>query len=316
MIATRLAAQQSSQTPSPATTPSLRLVDAGEGIARTVTIEAAGRFRLVFEAAMNWGATQWYDLTHDPDAANNLTRSSLWPEANSAEGGIFNQVFYGTEPDDPRLFSRPASSYFPKAPRAFEIVSHSRERVVVEGTCHPIADAMGVLDNVTARIRYEIHPDGLIRIASRLETKRPQAIRQWVCGMVGLCDLTNPEPLVPPDTMGWIRSSATQAPFRWREPPEPFVYAHWNAPQSEHRDWTKASIMMAFLGGDLAPNRHFPHSWRGFKRWGYVRDHVILAPGAVVAQNWAIQLGTRGGALPNLDNAEACRAVLSRVGKR
>ncbi len=265
---------------------------------------------------MNWGATQWYDLAYDPQARNNLTRSIVWPAPEFAEGGIFNQVMSGTEPDDVRLFSRPAERFFPQSPRRFEIVWATPARVVVEGTCHPIGNAVGVLDNVTVMIRYDIRPDGMMLIRSRLSVERAQSMRHWLCGIFGVCDFTSSEAIIPPDSAGWIRSSATQRPYRWREPPDPFVYAYWGQQTGEHRDWARASIMLAWLGGDLPPTRHYPHNWPGYKRFGYVRDQISLPAGASVTQNWAIQLGTRAGpGLPDLSSAEACRVALAKLGR-
>jgi hypothetical protein len=51
----------------------MRLIDSGSGLKRKVTVESVGLFRLVFEAADNWGISQWYDLVNDGSAKTNLT---------------------------------------------------------------------------------------------------------------------------------------------------------------------------------------------------------------------------------------------------
>ena len=94
----------------------MRLIDSGAGLKRTVTIESVGLFRLVFEAADNWGISQWYDLVNDGSAKTNLTGPGFGvnPDISTAEPGLFQEVFYGTTPDDPKLYTRAASYYFPR----------------------------------------------------------------------------------------------------------------------------------------------------------------------------------------------------------
>ena len=65
--------RSASQSPSPTRLGRMQLVDSGSSLSRTVTVESPGLFRLVFEAADNWGIAQWYDLVNDPSAKTNLT---------------------------------------------------------------------------------------------------------------------------------------------------------------------------------------------------------------------------------------------------
>ncbi|MDP6206835.1 MAG: hypothetical protein QGG01_00910, partial [Roseibacillus sp.] len=46
----------------------ITVVESGNGLEHNIQIEAAGRFRLFFEAEKNYGITRWYDLAGDPAA--------------------------------------------------------------------------------------------------------------------------------------------------------------------------------------------------------------------------------------------------------
>ena len=45
------------------------VTESGSDLEHSVQVEAAGRFRLVFEAKKNYGITRWYDLAGDPSAS-------------------------------------------------------------------------------------------------------------------------------------------------------------------------------------------------------------------------------------------------------
>lgn len=196
---------------------SLQLVDAGSGMSRTVTIESTGLFRLVFEAADNWGIAQWFDLVNDPSAATNLTGPGYGVnnDISTSEPGLFQQVFYGTSPDDPKLYTRAASYYFPNSPRTFNILENSASRVVVQAISSPIAGAVGVLSNVTADVTYYIYPNGKIYIHSVLRVANAQTASEWRCATLGLRDPTSADPYSTPDSTGWMRSSTTRNPYDW-----------------------------------------------------------------------------------------------------
>ena len=195
----------------------MRLVDSGSGLSRTVTVESTGLFRLVFEAADNWGIAQWYDLVNDPSARTNLTGPGYGvnKDISTAEPGLFQQVFYGTNPDDPKLYTRAASYYFPKSPRTFNILENSPSRVVVQAISSPITNAVGVLSNVTADVTYYIYPNGKIYVHSILRVRNAQTASEWRCATLGLSDPTSADPYTSPDSTGWIRSSATQNPYHY-----------------------------------------------------------------------------------------------------
>jgi hypothetical protein len=129
----------------------VRLVDSGSGLSRTVTVESTGLFRLVFEAADNWGISQWYDLVNDPSARTNLTGPGygVTKDISTAEPGLFQQVFYGTRPDDPKYYTG-CRSLLPKQPTHFQHPENSA-RVVVQHI-ESSHNAVGVLSNVTGDV--------------------------------------------------------------------------------------------------------------------------------------------------------------------
>jgi hypothetical protein len=291
----------------PAASGGMQLRDAGSGLKRTVTVESTGLFRLVFEAADNWGVAQWYDLVNDPAAHTNLTGPGYGVnrELSTAQPGLFQEVFYGTTPDDPLLYTRAAGAYFPNSPRTFNILENSGSRVVVEATSSPVANAIGVLSNVTGDVTYYIYPNGRIYIHSVLRVARAQTVREWRCATLGLSDPTSNDPFTVADSMGWIRASTTQNPYDYLSTKESYLFAYWRASTTPAplANYTRASIL-------LIPNPHNPnqgtqgrHNWSGWKRWYYGSVGLNLASGQSVTQDYLIQLGTQGSAvLPNINS--------------
>src|SRR4029079_10149257 len=102
--------------------------------------------------------------------------------------------FYGTKPDDPKLYTRAASYYFPKSPRTFNILENSGSRVVVQSISSPVASAVGVLSNVTADVTYYIYPAGKIYVHSVLRVAAALTASEWRCATLGLSDPTSREP--------------------------------------------------------------------------------------------------------------------------
>src|SRR6267142_7185224 len=194
---------------------SMKLFDSGSGLNRMVTVESTGLFRLIFEAGDNWGLAQWYDLVNDPSAQTNLTGPGygVTNDISTAEPGLFQQVFYGTNPDDPKLYTRAAGAYFPNSPRAFNILENSSSRVVVQAISNPVVNAVGVLSNVTADVTYYIYPNGKIYVHSVLRVAAAQTASEWRCATLGLSDPTSGNPYAGPDSTGWIRSTTTQNPY-------------------------------------------------------------------------------------------------------
>ena len=286
----------------------MQLVDSGSGLRRTVTVESAGLFRLVFEAADNWGIAQWYDLVHDPSGQTNLTGPGFGvsKEISTAEPGLFQQVFYGTKPDDPKLYTRAASYYFPNSPRAFNIRENSAGRVVVQAISSPVVGATGVLSNVTAEITYSIYPNGKIYVHSILRVANAQTVSEWRCATLGLNDPTSRDPYSNPDSTGWIRSTTTQNPYEYLEAGESYIFAYWRASTTPapYTNFTTASVLLVPKRGNPSQGRQGRHNWGGWKRWYYATADLKLAAGQSVTQDYLIQLGTQGSSvLPNINTS-------------
>jgi hypothetical protein len=285
----------------------VRLVDSGSGLSRTVTVESTGLFRLVFEASDNWGIAQWYDLVNDPSAKTNLTGPGYGvnKDISTAEPGLFQQVFYGTTPDDPKLYTRAASHYFPKSPRTFNILENSPSRVVVQAISSPVTSAVGVLSNVIAEVTYFIYPNGKIYVHSVLRVRNAQTASEWRCATLGLSDPTSTEPYSGPDSTGWIRSSATKNPYDYADATERYIFAYWRASTTPapYTNFTRASVLLVPKRGNPNQGIQGRHNWSGWKRWYYAYGPLNLAAGQSVTQDYLIQLGTQGSPmLPNINS--------------
>jgi hypothetical protein len=285
----------------------MQLVDSGSGLKRTVTVESTGLFRLVFEAADNWGIAQWYDLVNDPSAQTNLTGPGygVSNEISTAEPGLFQQVFYGTKPDDPKLYTRAASYYFPNSPRAFNILENAPSRVVVQAISSPVVSALGVLSNVTAEVTYYIYPNGKIYIHSVLRVVQAQTASEWRCATLGLRDPTSAQPIAVPDSTGWIRSTATQNPYEYAGAAESYIFAYWRASTTPapYTNFTRASILLVPRRGNPNQGIQGRHNWSGWKRFFYGVP-LKMAAGQSLAQDYLMQLGTQGSSvLPNINNS-------------
>lgn len=292
----------------------MTLTDSGSGLSRMVTIESTGLFRLVFEAADNWGLAQWYDLVHDPSAQTNLTGPGygVTKDISTAEPGLFQQVFYGTKPDDPKLYTRAASYYFASSPRTFKILENSSSRVVVQAISSPVTNAVGVLSNVTADVTYYIYPNGKIYVHSVLRVAAAQTASEWRCATLGLNDPTSREPYSDPDSMGWIRASTTQNPYSSVSAQESYIFAYWRASTtpSPYTNFTRASVLLVPRPGNPNQGRQGRHNWGGWKRWYYGNVSLNLSARQSLAQDYLIQIGTQGSSvLPNINSSE----VASRI---
>jgi len=285
----------------------MQLLDSGSGLSRKVTVESTGLFRLVFEAADNWGIAQWYDLVNDPSAATNLTGPGYGvnDDISTSEPGLFQQVFYGTKPDDPKLYTRAAGYYFPNSPRTFNILENSASRVVVQARSSPIAGAVGVLSNVIAEVTYYIYPNGKIYIHSVLRVAKAQTASEWRCATLGLRDPTSVDPYSTPDSTGWIRSSTTQNPYDWVGSTESYVFAYWSgSTPAPNTNFTRASVLLVPKPGNPNQGKQGRHNWSGWKRWYYGNAPLNLAAGQSVTQDYLIQLGTQGSSvLPNINSS-------------
>lgn len=290
------------------------LNDSGTGLSRTVTVESIGLFRLIFEAADNWGLAQWYDLVNDPAAKTNLTGPGygVTRDISTAEPGLFQQVFYGTKPDDPKLYTRAASYYFPTSPRTFKILENSSSRVVVQAISSPVTNAVGVLSNVTADVTYYIYPNGRIYVHSVLHVIAPQTASEWRCATLGLSDPTSREPYSRPDSTGWIRSSTTQNPYSSINARESYIFAYWRASTTPapYTNFTRASILLVPRPGNPNQGKQGRHNWGGWKRWYYGNVSLNLSAGESLAQDYLIQLGTQeSSVLPNINSSAVANPI-------
>jgi hypothetical protein len=294
----------------------VRLVDSGSGLRRTVTVESTGLFRLVFEAADNWGIAQWYDLVNDPSAQTNLTGPGYGVnhDISTAQPGLFQQVFYGTTPNDPLLYTRAASYYFPNSPRTFNILENSPSRVVVQAISNPVANAVGVLSNVTADVTYYVYPNGKIYVHSVLRVAHAQTASEWRCATLGLSDPTSGDPHTSPDSMGWIRSSATQNPYEYAGAAESYIFAYWRASTTAapYTNFTRASVLLVPRPNNPNQGIQGRHNWGGWKRW-YYGGSLNMAAGQSLTQDYLIQLGTQGSSvLPDI-NSSAVAGPIARA---
>jgi len=283
----------------------MQLIDSGSGLNRKVTVESVGLFRLVFEAADNWGISEWYDLVNDGAAKTNLAGPGYGVnrDISTAEPGLFQEVFYGTTPDDPKLYTRAASYYFPNSRRTFTVLENSPARVVVQATSSPIVNAVGVLSNVTGDVTYYIYPNGRIYVRSVLRVAKAQTAKEWRCAVLGLSDPTSGDPYTAPDSTGWIRASATQNPYDYVGGKESYLFAYWRASTTRgpYANYTKASILLIPKPGNPNQGTQGRHNWAGWKRWYYGNVPLNLAAGESLAQDYLIQLGTQGSSvLPNI----------------
>ncbi|HEX3227452.1 MAG TPA: hypothetical protein VHQ95_00725 [Pyrinomonadaceae bacterium] len=294
--------------------PSMTLTDSGSGLSRKVTVESTGLFRLVFEAADNWGLAQWYDLVNDPSAQTNLTGPGygVTKDISTAEPGLFQQVFYGTKPDDPKLYTRAASHYFPNSPRTFNILENSSSRVVVQAISSPVTNAVGVLSNVTVEVTYYIYPNGKIYIHSVLQVAAAQTASEWRCATLGLSDPTSRDPYSGPDSTGWIRSSTSQNPYSSVSAPERYIFAYWRASTTPapYTNFTKASVLLVPRPGNPNQGQQGRHNWGGWKRWYYGNVSLNLSARQSLAQDYLIQLGTQGSSvLPNINSSTVASPI-------
>lgn len=214
----------------------LTVTDNNTGIERTVSVESTGQFRLVFEAADNWGITQWYDLVNDPTASVSLTHMySHYPD--SEESALFQQVWYGTTPNDPKLYIMAAKYDWPGSVETLTIIENTLGRVVVETSGHPML-AAGVLSNLTVAVRYNIYPDGKIYIQSNVTAAKVQTVVEWRNSIIGLRD---PSYLVNGDFGNFVSdnnaSTLTDSTKKWI----PNQWTGYRVDQKGYNSWEIAS---------------------------------------------------------------------------
>lgn len=288
--------------------PSLSLVDTGTDWDEVVTIESAGQFRLEFTAKDNWGLSSWFDLVNDPTATTNLIGPALGvgqEEPTIAEPGLFQEVFYGTDPDDPKLYMVSIYYYAPSTPKSFEILESTSSRVVVRATSQPVAGSQGVLTNITGVVTYYIYPDGRIYVHAELLSDGAQEIVQWRCH-VGLQN-TGVAGHSPPDTTGWIRASATENPITGGEQTQDYVFAYWTGSA-----WSKASVLMVPRTANPLTWVTENHTWINFLRLGFQTDDVSMGASDSIVCDWLIQLGSENSTvLPDIKTSAVAGPIAS-----
>jgi chitodextrinase len=170
----------------------LSLINTGSGVDQTVTIESTGQFRLVFEAADNWGLSQWYDLADDPDALHNLeTNEYSYPFDGFSsifyEAGLYQQVWYGTTPDDPKLYMNTVRHAPNASARSFEILENNPNRIVVRAMSSPVIDE-SALNNIVGAVTYYIYPNGKIYVHAETTATNNQIADHLYNPVVALAD--------------------------------------------------------------------------------------------------------------------------------
>ena len=296
----------------------LSLVCSGTGINETVTVESAHQFRLVFEAADNWGLSQWYDLVNDPNTTTNLALAYSVGGTGAPcdrENGIPQITYYGIDDEKQSIFE--ASCKYASSFRSMTILGSSPSLVTLQTVSHPMV-ASSTSKNLTGTTTYYIYPNGQIYIhqniavLSAVDLTLGGTTRNFTIE-VALNDPSGGSSLAT--TSGWIRASATQNPYSYVGAPENYLFAYWNSSDPGYPNFTKASIeivnspnnSIGVAGGQIL------HGWAcgtgcGTQRWGYAgsstSSFLNLGNGASVSWDFMIQLGTQGSSvLPNINSS-------------
>jgi hypothetical protein len=283
----------------------MALTDSGTGINRVVTVESSGQFRLVLDAAHNWGLSSWYDLVNDPSASLNLAKNPTSYIPEHEQGALFNQCI---NPNDLIGHIISAKNVYPSTARSMTIIENTSSRVVLENSYSPMITTAQNTDIVFTD-RYYIYPDGKIYINHKLHSNVAQVLGSnpaWRNSIIGLGDPTNTTSVILPDTAGWIRATDTQNPYNWSGTTAKYLFAYWDSTNSGgYNNWTKASIMIVPKAGNPLQGIQGHHEWQGFKRWYYGVDSTInLSAGQDIIQEYMIQLGTQGSSvLPNITSS-------------
>jgi len=308
----------------PSSPPSgLSLSCSGTGINQAITIDSAGQFRLVFEAADNWGLSQWYDLVNDPNATTNLTLA--WPVTGPSGGvcqkqnGLANMVFYGDNDRISDMFEVASGCPFSSS-SSMTIIQSTPLRIVLQTAgLHPLGNT-STDTNVAVTVTYYIYWNGQIYIHNSVGVGTAQDLSAGGLADLFILDMGLNDPAqtgtTPPDSkVGWVRAVATQNPWAGNGTPENSVFAYWDPTTPTYGNFTKASIMAVASPNNPSAN-YYPilHSWGcgtgcGTVRWGYRIDHSSsslynLGAGQTISFDWMIQLGTQGSSvLPNITSS-------------
>ncbi len=292
----------------------LSLSQSGSGNTASVTVISSGQFELVWEAADNWGLSQWYDLVNDPTATTNLTLaySVSGPSAPCfKENGLQNMTFYGLSDDKLDMFDVSSGCSYPTATPSLSIVTNTSSLVVLQSAAHPLSGTTPPDTNTLGTVTYYVYPNGKIYIHSVLSVVSAYDFSGGDL-FIGFMDLNNPAQMGtdPPDSMdGWIRADKDSNPWdNSTVANEPYLFAYWDPTTPTYGSFTKASVLIV-----LSPNNTFAseyqvrHSWGcgtgcGVTRWGYrYSPGPSMTNGQSITNDYLIQLGTQGsGVLPNI----------------
>lgn len=167
-----------------AAAPTMSVTESGTGIDHTVTVESAGQFRLVFEAAMNYGLSKWYDLVNDPAASLDIAQNPTNYLPQHEQGALFNQTM---SPGDLIGHIVAAKKCQPDLYRSLTIVENTPVRSVIEVSYHPM---IGTANNILILFndRYHVYPDGKIYITHKMHSDIDQSLTDWRNFVIGLGD--------------------------------------------------------------------------------------------------------------------------------
>jgi hypothetical protein len=294
----------------------------GSSGTQTLAITSAGLFELVFDNADNWGIDGWYDLVNDPTLTTNLlspacpvgtgNACTLPGSLNSAEPGLFQRTYYDF--GDVKQYGKPSHAYFPNMSRSLNVLEYNPSRIVVETKSMPAATASTIFNNLTGTTRYYIYPNGQIYVHHVATVTNAATIATTGTPIFSDVTLEDPTQLgtTPPDSIGWIRATASGNPWSGSGPVDPYIFAYWGpGTTGTYQFYTKASIMLVRSPNNLYDNSQIIHSWQsgtgyGVVRWGWSTNNAIIALGAggTETEDMLIQLGTQGSTvLPNITSS-------------
>ena len=119
---------------------------------------------------------------------------------------------------------------------------------------------------------------------------------------------------------GWLRCDSMSRPIGWHREPAEFLCAFWDpTTPAPYQHWTKASILLVPSPANPRQGRGGRlHGWRGCKRLFFETGAFDLGARESVRQDYMIQLGSSGAALPDLSIPATCRALAKqyRSGER
>jgi hypothetical protein len=307
--------------PQPPPTSGLSLVCSGTGINQTVTVESIGQFRLVFEAADNWGISQWYDLVNDPNAMTNLLLAYGVGGASdpcARENGMQEMTFYGDNDKKLQMYEAGCGSI---GNATMTVIASSPSLAIIKTTANPISN-LGVIDtNVTGTITYYIFPNGKIYTQVSLGVVLAQDLTNGGNGglyfaFIGLNDPASTGSRPPDSQKGWVRATSNTNPWDGNGTVDPaYIFAYWDATTPTYGNFTKASMMIV-PSPVRSPSAHFTefiHNWScgtgcGTVRWGYqfviAGSPLNMSAGQTITYDFLIQLGTQNSSLlPNINSS-------------